>query len=61
MQEKDQEFSKFVEFKALVKKATGKKVKDLGSNNKCECVSNAFIYLFIKEGIQLELIEPHKP
>ena len=33
MQKKDEVFSKFVEFKALVEKETWKKVKDLQRNN----------------------------
>ena len=40
MQNKDQALSKFCEFKALVEKDTGKKVKALRSNNGGEYVLN---------------------
>jgi hypothetical protein len=42
MQEKDQTFSKFCEFKALVEKELRKKVKDLRSDNGGEYISNEF-------------------
>ena len=42
MQNKDQTFSKFYEFKALVEKELGKKVKALRSDNGGEYVSNKF-------------------
>ena len=42
MQNKDQVFSKFCEFKALVEKDTGKKVKALRSDNSGEYVLNEF-------------------
>lgn len=42
MQKKDQTFAKFCEFKELVKKYTGRKVKALMSNNGGEYVSNDF-------------------
>ena len=40
MQRKDQTFTKFCEFKALVEKESGKKVKALWSDNGVEHVSN---------------------
>ena len=40
MQKKDQNFTKFCEFKALVEKELGKKVKDIWSDNGGEYVSN---------------------
>ena len=48
---KDEVFSKFVEFKALVKKDIGKKEKALMSDNEGEFVSHAFKYFCSKEGI----------
>ena len=42
MQNKDQTFAKFCEFKALVKKDTSRKVKSLRSDNNGEYVSNEF-------------------
>jgi len=42
MWEKDQTFTKFCEFKELVEKVSGKKVKTLQSDNSGEYVSNEF-------------------
>ena len=42
MQKKDQTFSKFCEFKALVEKESGKQVKALRSDNGGEYISNEF-------------------
>ena len=42
MQKKDQTFSKFCEFKALVEKDSGKQVKALWSDNGGEYISNEF-------------------
>ena len=52
-------FSKFCEFKALVEKYTGKKVKSLRSDDGGEYVSNEFKNFYASEGIQRELIAPH--
>jgi ABC-type transporter MlaC component len=41
MQKKDQEFSKFCDFKAMMEKELGKQVKSL-SNNGGEYISNEF-------------------
>ena len=59
MRKKDETFSKFVEFKALVEKETSKKVKALRSNNGGEYVLNEFKNLCAKEGIRQELRTPH--
>jgi transposase InsO family protein len=61
MQKKDQTFSKFCEFKALVEKDTGRKVKALRSDNGGEYVSNEFKNFCASEGIRWELIAPHNP
>jgi transposase InsO family protein len=61
MQKKDQTFSKFCEFKALVEKESGKQVKALRSNNGGEYISNEFKYFYSREGIRRELIVPHNP
>lgn len=42
MKKKDEVFSKFVEFKALVENQIGKKIKAMRSNNCGEYISNAF-------------------
>ena len=52
MQKKDQTFSKFIEFKALVEKDTSKHVKALRSDNGGEYISNEFKNFYKKEGIQ---------
>ena len=49
MQNKDQAFSKFLEFKELVEKDTGKKVKALRSDNGSEYISNEFNNFCSKE------------
>ena len=51
LQNKDLTFSKFFEFKELVKKDTGKKVKALRSENGGEYISNEFKKLCALEGI----------
>ena len=52
MHKKYHMLSKFCEFKALVEKDTGKKVKALRSDNGEEYNSNEFKYLCASEGIQ---------
>jgi len=52
MQKKDQTFSKFCEFKALVEKDTDRKVKALRSDNCGEYVSNEFKNFCAVEGIR---------
>jgi transposase InsO family protein len=59
MHKKDQTFSKFCEFKALVEKESRKQVKALRSDNGGEYISNEFKYFCNKEGIRRELIAPH--
>ena len=61
MQKKDQTFSMFYEFKALVEKESRKQVKALMSDNGGEYISNEFKNFCSKEGIQRELIVPHNP
>jgi hypothetical protein len=61
MQKKDQTFSKFYEFKALVEKESGKQVKAVRSDNGGEYISNKFKYFCSREGIRRELIAPHNP
>jgi IS30 family transposase len=61
MQKKDQTFSKFCEFKALVEKESGKQVKSLRSDNGGEYISNEFKDFYSREGIQREIIMPHNP
>ena len=61
MQKKDEFFSKFVEFKALVEKETSQKLEALRSDNGGEYVSYTFKEFCAKEGIIRELITPHNP
>jgi hypothetical protein len=51
MQKKDQTFSKFCEFKALVEKESRKKVKALRRDNGGEYIYNEFKYFYSREGI----------
>eukprot|EP00253_Pinus_taeda_P034019 PITA_34019 len=60
-QKKDQTFTKFCEFKALVEKESGKKIKALRSNNGGEYVSQEFKDFCVAEGIKQELTAPHNP
>ena len=61
MWKKDETFSKFIEFKALVEKETGKKVKALKRDNGDEYVSNEFKFFCTEEGIRRELKTHHNP
>ena len=61
MQKKDQTFTKFCEFKALVEKESGKKIKALRSNNGGEYVSQEFKDFCAVEGIKRQLTTPHNP
>eukprot|EP00253_Pinus_taeda_P006383 PITA_06383 len=61
MQKKDQTFSNFCEFKDLVEKELGKKIKALRSNNGREYVSQKFKDFCAVEGIKQELTAPHNP
>lgn len=61
MQKKDQTFTKFCEFKALVKKESWKKIKALRSDNSREHVSQEFKDFCAVEGIKRELTAPHNP
>ena len=61
MQKKYHTFSKFLEFKALVEKESGKQVKALRSDNGGEYISNKFKKFCNKEGIRRELITLRLP
>ena len=61
MQKNDQTFTKFCEFKELVEKQSGKKVKALRSDNGVEYVLNNFKNFCVAEGIKLDLTVPHNP
>eukprot|EP00253_Pinus_taeda_P028494 PITA_28494 len=58
MQKKDQTFTKFCEFKALVEKELGKNIKALRSDNSGEYVSQEFKDFCAVEGIKRELTSP---
>jgi transposase InsO family protein len=58
---KDEAFSCFKEFKALVENQTKKKIKVLSSNNGGEYTSNEFNNFFKKEGIKKEQSIPFNP
>ena len=61
MQKKDQTFSTFFEFKALVEKEYGKKIRPLQSDNGGEYVSQEVKDFCATEGIKRELAAPHNP
>ena len=61
MNNKDEVFSKFKEFKALIKNHIEKKIKTFQSNNGKEFTSNEFKYLRKESGIKRELSTPYNP
>jgi transposase InsO family protein len=61
MKTKGQVFSQFQEFKALVENQTGKKIKELRSDNGGEYTSKEFMDFCAREGIRRELIVPYNP
>ena len=61
MYKNSETYSKFYEFKALVDKESGKKVKALRSDNGGEFISGEFKDFCSAEGIRRELIAPHNP
>eukprot|EP00253_Pinus_taeda_P018283 PITA_18283 len=60
MRKKDKTFTKFCEFKDLVEKESGKKIKALRSDNGGEYFSQEFKDVCATEGIKRELT-PHNP
>ena len=61
MKNKDEVFSKFKEFKALIKNHTEKKIKTIRSDNGGEFTSNEFKELCKEAGIKRELSTPYNP
>ena len=61
MKTKSQVFSRFQEFKALVEKQTGRKIRVLRSDNGGEYTSNDFKDFCAREGIKRELKVPYNP
>ena len=61
MKNKDEVFSKFKEFKALIENHTKKKIKTFRSDNGRESTSNEFKELCRDSGIKTELTTPYNP
>jgi hypothetical protein len=61
MNTKEQVFSRFQEFKALVENHTGKKIRVLRSDNGGEYTSKEFMDFCAGEGIRRELTVPYNP
>ena len=61
MKNKDEVFSKFKEFKALIENHTEKKIKTFQSDNGREFTSNEFKELCKESGIKRELSTPYNP
>jgi hypothetical protein len=61
LKHKDEVFTRFQEFKAIVENRTGKKIKVLRSNNGGEYASNEFIDFCTTEGIKKEMTVPYNP
>jgi len=58
---KNQVFEKFVEYKNLVERQTGRQIKIVRSDNGGEYCNNIFVDYFKKEGIVRQLSVPHTP
>ena len=58
---KDEVFSRFQEFKALVENLRGRKIKVLRSENGGEYKGNVFQEFCTREGIKREWIVPYNP
>ena len=58
---KDEVFSLFQEFKALVENSTGRKIKVLRSDNGGEYKGNVFQEFYTREGIKREWTIPYNP
>ena len=61
MKKKDEVFSKFKEFKALIENYTEKKIKIFRSENGGESTSNEFKELYKDSEIKWELTTPYNP
>ena len=61
MKNKDEVFSKFKEFKALIENHTEKKIKTFWSDNGVEFTSNEFKELCKDSGIKREFSTPYNP
>ena len=61
LKQKDQVFEKFLEWKALVEKSTGRKLKALRTDNGGEYTSAEFEAYLKKEGVRHELTVPKTP
>ena len=61
MENKNEVFSKFKEFKALIENHTKKKIKKFRLDNGGEFTSNEFKELYRDPGIKRELTTPYNP
>lgn len=61
LRKKDEVFTKFVEFKKLVERQTGRKIKCIRSDNGGEFVNNVFDDYLKAHGIARQLTIPHTP
>ena len=61
IKQKEQVFEKFLEWKALVEKSTGRKLKALRTDNGGEYTSAEFEAYLRKEGVRHELTVPNPP
>ena len=61
LKKKGEVLQRFQEWKALVEKSSGRKVKTLRSDNGGEFTSTEFTSYLVKEGIHHELTTPHTP
>ena len=61
LKRKSEVFQQFQEWKALVEKSSGRKIKTFCSDNEGEYTSSEFASYLTKEGIKHKLTTPHTP
>ena len=61
LKHKDEVFQRFLEWKALVERSSGRHIKALRPDNGGEYTSSEFTLYMTKEGIKHELTTPHTP
>ena len=61
IKKKSDVLEKFIELKALIENASGKKIKILRSDNGGEYISNDFLHICSESGIQIQHSIPYTP
>ena len=61
IKKKSKVLEKFIELKALIENASGKKIKNLRSDNGREYISNELLHICYEIGIQIQHLVPYTP